>query len=448
MRKTGARENNRSSTQTVPGSREHAPAVRTATRIESIKVGSPGGFASKTERKPGTTQCPWLRSVEHQKLYNGLQSQKFEGYGCVDTLMNSNYTIPNESIDLASRITSAGGFPQASTRRGAERYVGFDTNSLKEFKNGDKDLTVGKAIQEIFMLRLREDNNNQPITNLNEVWPKLFQGSVKGTVYLGDMVDSLDFQLLEKLNITAMVSIHPEDWRSNGRHHHGKNGRRRPKSPSPIVERLYLNLEDNPSADMGPKFDHVYDFIKKQVDAEKNVLIHCMMGQSRSGTLALYFALRLKMQKQSLNVNVKPGTPEKDKTAVFKGLDTEGLLHQLKKARPGVDVANFMPQLNNKIRKLCFLKESALPKPVDKGPPKAANKLQEAILIAFCLYRLRPTPAVKKMISTVEKTFNKYQARFPDKVVLPFVSPLKKWIEECETFETLEVSKQYLKFGQ
>ena len=58
------------------------------------------------------------------------------------------------------------------------------------------------------------------------------------------------------------------------------------------IENMYINIGDSPYADISQYFDATYDFIHKYISEDKNVLVHCMAGISRSSTIILNYMIR------------------------------------------------------------------------------------------------------------------------------------------------------------
>lgn len=58
-----------------------------------------------------------------------------------------------------------------------------------------------------------------------------------------------------------------------------------------INERLSIKISDNRNAKIDEYFEKVWDFIRKN---DKNVLIHCKMGTSRSATFVISYLIKMK----------------------------------------------------------------------------------------------------------------------------------------------------------
>ena len=55
---------------------------------------------------------------------------------------------------------------------------------------------------------------------------------------------------------------------------------------------MYINLKDDISSNIYIYLDIAYDFIKDKVNTNKNILIHCYAGMSRSATLLIYYYIK------------------------------------------------------------------------------------------------------------------------------------------------------------
>ena len=63
------------------------------------------------------------------------------------------------------------------------------------------------------------------------------------------------------------------------------------------VNYLFFDIDDNPRENIKCIFKECYDFIDKNVKNNKNVLVHCQMGISRSTTIVIYYL----MKKNNIN---------------------------------------------------------------------------------------------------------------------------------------------------
>lgn len=93
-------------------------------------------------------------------------------------------------------------------------------------------------------------------------------------VYLGSMDGSVNKELLKQYNIQAIVRILEEPILNNFKN----------KDDSLYLYH-YIPLYDHPAENI---FVHFEEFIKfMRENSEKNILIHCMMGISRSATFTI-----------------------------------------------------------------------------------------------------------------------------------------------------------------
>ena len=62
--------------------------------------------------------------------------------------------------------------------------------------------------------------------------------------------------------------------------------------PKHGIEYLHLKIDDSPEEDILSHFDNVIEFITKNKD--KNVLVHCVSGISRSGACVIAYVMKEK----------------------------------------------------------------------------------------------------------------------------------------------------------
>ena len=55
---------------------------------------------------------------------------------------------------------------------------------------------------------------------------------------------------------------------------------------------LFFDINDNPSENIKAIFNQCFEFIDKNVENNKNVLVHCQMGISRSTTIVIYYLMK------------------------------------------------------------------------------------------------------------------------------------------------------------
>jgi protein-tyrosine phosphatase len=122
-------------------------------------------------------------------------------------------------------------------------------------------------------------NNNDNTFEANEVVENIYIGSIN-SVY--------DIKSLKEIGITHIISViagfippYPEDF-----------------------EYLVINAIDNLNTDFSKNFEVANEFISKEFEGGKKVLIHCQAGRSRSATiLAAYIIKTFGMDvKNTLNL--------------------------------------------------------------------------------------------------------------------------------------------------
>ena len=102
-------------------------------------------------------------------------------------------------------------------------------------------------------------------------------------IYLGAEHDASKEALVSH-NIKAVVRVIPEEL----------------KIDTEDYEVLHINdVNDSPSVQISKYFNPFEEFMDKQVKEEKNILVHCHAGISRSATLVISYI----MKKQNMNMN-------------------------------------------------------------------------------------------------------------------------------------------------
>jgi Predicted protein-tyrosine phosphatase len=114
--------------------------------------------------------------------------------------------------------------------------------------------------------------------NSNEKLPS------KGVIFIGDSYDALDVQNLKRTHITGIINCAAEL----------PNSRNNYKSSY-----LKIDLFDVPYQDILSSLSYVYEFIEENL-LTGNVLVHCVMGISRSVSLVIGY-LMLKFPRLSYN---------------------------------------------------------------------------------------------------------------------------------------------------
>jgi protein-tyrosine phosphatase len=96
-------------------------------------------------------------------------------------------------------------------------------------------------------------------------------------LFLGSLDAAEDPELLEKHNITCVLSI-LDSFR--GTHHYGPN-----------ITHKKITLVDSPAARIIDHLPHGLKFISEALNAGKNILVHCAAGISRSASMVIAFLM-------------------------------------------------------------------------------------------------------------------------------------------------------------
>ena len=107
-----------------------------------------------------------------------------------------------------------------------------------------------------------------PVKNVTMVWNKLYPDPVEEHLYLGSLRTAQTEKILKELQINRIVTA-------------GKGLLILDPLPAGM-EQVTLNVDDNPDQKMTPFFNDITEYIEKQLEDEKSVLVHCFAGLSRS----------------------------------------------------------------------------------------------------------------------------------------------------------------------
>lgn len=382
---------------------------------------------------------PWLDGPDYSSLYREIKYQGFEGYKCIDVdMVQPSYRIPDRSVGAVLQHIEEK-YPKAALLEGqhlGSEYVGFSKSQLLAVSQRRQGLTLGEAVQKLYMSRLRETNRLLPMTKVYEGgWTLKTPGKEHpkpaGTVWLGDVVDSVNFGLLKQRNITAMVSIHPRDFRSMGQEKHGKNGE--VVLNSPVRWHLQLQLADSKEADLESELEAVFEFIRLHIFEGRNVLVHCIAGLSRSVAVVQDFIQRIEVKRGRVDMS---GTATERYLRMRKSRDAT--FQRLRMMRPGISEDNFRDQLDNSTMRICGL----LPRPKPAAASKQKSKehggggyMGDAIAMVFFFYKLRTT---SKVLDIFEKrrTDHARKARELGQRQNGFLFPTEaiQWFQDCSRY--------------
>ncbi|KAL1867929.1 hypothetical protein Daus18300_006204 [Diaporthe australafricana] len=124
-----------------------------------------------------------------------------------------------------------------------------------------------------------------------------------GRVFLGGMNHALNDDTLRDHNISAAISIHPQDllaWHPTDPSYALRRFSN-PASPCSVKHHLMIPLEDKANADLMEYFDQTYDFMQTNLRAGHNILVHCKSGRSRSVAVVIAY-----LQRKYYDTTIRP----------------------------------------------------------------------------------------------------------------------------------------------
>ena len=108
----------------------------------------------------------------------------------------------------------------------------------------------------------------------------ILESGEKGNVYLGSVMAAEDVSYLKDHKVKAVLSALDE-----GRYPWGYIDDILDKN----MFHMRITLDDDENTNIAQYFDETSRFIDEHVRAGRNVLVHCVAGQSRSTTLLIYY---------------------------------------------------------------------------------------------------------------------------------------------------------------
>lgn len=150
-----------------------------------------------------------------------------------------------------------GGSPKSASPKSAKKYIletGFKT---KNHIDPNHLPPRGPCISK---LTTRHDGPNQILNNL----------------WLGNREDAMDYDLLKRLKITVVLNA-----TAQLDNFHDDKG----------ILYMKINIKDKESTDLSPYFAQTTRFIADAINANKNVLVHCVAGASRSASFIMCYLM-------------------------------------------------------------------------------------------------------------------------------------------------------------
>lgn len=102
-------------------------------------------------------------------------------------------------------------------------------------------------------------------------------------IYLSNYKKACDLNELRKNNISTILFLGSKNKDIKILNMYNDNG----------IEHHFTHLEDKNDAKLSKCYDQTWDIINKNINKNKNILLHCNCGISRSPALVAYYLLRI-----------------------------------------------------------------------------------------------------------------------------------------------------------
>lgn len=269
-----------------------------------------------------------------------------------------------------------------------------------------------KAVQKYIEYLLEIEAKWNPVTRINRQPQDCLRPLWNGQLFLGGIKDSGNVKPLilskdEKYDISAVVSVHPDDWLAKKIWKSSLvrwDGRFPPpeRTNGKAVQYLF-ELEDDSGADLIACFPKAFRFMNYYLSRGQNVLVHCKMGQSRSASLVLGYMV--KEYYAQLPPEAKVSTNMNETLNKF----TTDLMKKRKAVKPG----NFRNQVLRYLEQLATgdtNQPSQQPKPAVQPQKKKGGGgiIKDAVLVLCYLNNLKPTREILEYWSSRKDTNQHY----------------------------------------
>ena len=153
-------------------------------------------------------------------------------------------------------------------------------------------MDTGRIIKNVILpISFLDNREEKYMEKLSEILHR-YNGSRAGTgpakllnhLYLGNLSDAFDVELLKKLKITGIINCAAVKDYSAIEDNPYEEG-------SGITEYVEFEALDNPSYPMLRHYKHAEQFINRVKDAGGRVLVHCELGINRSGALCVAYMM-------------------------------------------------------------------------------------------------------------------------------------------------------------
>lgn len=261
-----------------------------------------------------------------------------------------------------------------------------------------------------------------PVTEINPRPEGVSSALWNGRLFLGGIKDSINEKdVLVEHGISAVVSIHPEDWLAkdkwNKLYEKWKGQPLKPGWTGGKRGQYLIELEDNSTSDLVAYFQKAFKFMDYYLSRVKNVLVHCKMGQSRSASLVLGYMVTKYFKQNGSKSSERPEDVLKRFTheiSVPSDEPTRTAPRTATSKRRGISTAKFETQLLQYVRLLSTEPQSHSTTSESTQQHKPAEKkagggiIKGAVLVLCFVHDLTPTGEIMAYWSSLNKTNTHY----------------------------------------
>lgn len=284
---------------------------------------------------------------------------------------------------------------------------------IREQNGNQHHVGLQDAVRDTISYLLDVEAEGNPVTAITSLPRGVSKPLWKGRLYLGGIKDSGNVKgVLERLDIDAVVSIHPTDWLTDecwkdlfekwdwNLDPKGNSLRSRPRNSKRM--QCHIELADESSSDLLGYFRRAFEFMDEFLIIQgKNVLVHCKMGQSRSASLSLGYMMDRYYRTYFANLDRDRRPPADKISAELQGVmkvflgefalprdsdEPAGSAppRSTTRKRKGVSTDKFMGQLVQYAQYLAEGEKGQPPRPAKAAQKKAGGGIIKGAAVVLC----------------------------------------------------------------